>query len=530
MLKINNLFISIEDMNENQNNAVLKAASARLKIGIDKISEIGLIKKSLDARKEKMHFTVSAYASICGNENIFLKIKDVEKYIPTKNIQIRRVNKKSRPVVAGFGPAGIFAAYVLARAGMEPIILERGYDVDTRKKDVGEFWQKGIFNPKSNVQFGEGGAGTFSDGKLTTGIKSQYTSFILTELVRHGAPEAILYDAKPHIGTDKLSETVKNIRREIINCGGEIIFGARLTDISFNKDNQVTVAVYENNEGKHELVTEDIVLAIGHSARDTVTSLYAKGIIMSGKAFSVGVRIEHVAEEINRALYGDYREVLPAADYKLSVRTSSGRGVYTFCMCPGGYVVASASEKFSVVTNGMSYYKRDNVNSNSALLVSVTPEDFPQPHALSGIDFQRRIEQAAFVSGGNNYNAPAFLTGDFLERKISEGFGKVLPSYTPGTGYVPPDEYLPKFVSEALREAIPMFGRKIKGFDAPYSVLTGPETRSSSPVRIERNPESLEAFGKKGLYPCGEGAGYAGGIISAAVDGIKTAMAIIDRV
>ena len=500
-------------------------AARLLKISNSKVRRLNIVRRSVDARKKpdvKIIYTVDV--AVEGNENKILKqsgckraaIAPVSFYKPPKSAP----DTANRPVVIGFGPAGMFAALILAIAGMKPIVLERGDDAATRNAKVEKFFATGELDPKSNVQFGEGGAGTFSDGKLNTGVNNPRIGWILEQFVKAGAREDILFDAKPHVGTDVLLTVVQNLRQRIISLGGEVRFQSQVTGI--RSENGAITAVEIN--GEEVLPCSHAVLAIGHSARDTFTMLHEMGIPMEAKPFAMGVRIEHDQKLIDQSQYGKVDPVLPPADYKL-VRHLENETVYTFCMCPGGYVVAAASEEGGVVTNGMSYADRDGENANAALLVTVHPDDLPGEGPLAGMHWQRQIEQAAYLAGGNSYKAPAQRVGDFLAGVPSTGAGAVQPTYRPGVAWCDLHDVLPAKLTNALKEALPQLDGNLKGFAGPDAVLTAPETRSSSPVRILRN-ESKQAS-LTGLYPCGEGAGYAGGIMSAAIDGIQCAEALI---
>ena len=429
-----------------------------------------------------------------------------------------------RPVVIGFGPCGIFAALTLAQMGLKPIVLERGKPVRERTQDTWGLWRKKILNPESNVQFGEGGAGTFSDGKLWSQVKDPkfHGRKVLQEFVKAGAPEEILYVSKPHIGTFRLVGVVEKMRKEIIELGGEVRFGQKVT--GFEISNHVLQGIHL--ESGDFLEADHVVLALGHSARDTFATLHDAGVYMEAKPFSVGFRIEHPQSLIDRTRLGPHagNPLIGAADYKLVHHAKNGRSVYSFCMCPGGTVVAATSESNRVVTNGMSQYSRNERNANAGIVVGITPDDYPGG-PLAGIEFQRQIESKAFTLGGSNYEAPGQLVGDFLQGKTSTEFGSVIPSYKPGVHLTDLAESLPAYAIEAIREAIPAFEKKIKGFSMHDAVLTGVETRTSSPLQIKRGP-NYQSINTQGLYPAGEGAGYAGGIMSAGIDGIKVAEAI----
>lgn len=527
MIRINELKLPL-DYTEND---LKKAAANAIKVDPSKISSVTLAKRSVDARKkDSIKFTAAVDVALSVDENSVLRrCKNNKAAIHTPYVYDLPNEKPlaKRPVVVGAGPGGLFAALILAQCGQQPILIERGKSVDDRTADVALFWNGGKLDTNSNVQFGEGGAGAFSDGKLNTGTKDSRSRKVLEEFVSHGAPEEILWAAKPHIGTDRLKPTVKSIRNDIISLGGEVRFETTLTKLDIKNDRLVGIEV-ESNGKTDTIETDAVILALGHSARDTFNMLYNSGFAMEAKPFSVGVRIEHLQTKINKAQYGAFYDhpKLGAADYKLSVHLKSGRGVYTFCMCPGGYVVAAASEENTVVTNGMSEFARDSKNANSALLVGVTPDDFGSDSPLAGIEFQRKIERAAFKAGGKTYRAPVSRAGDLLAKKKTTALGSVIPSYKPGYEFAQADEYLPGFVTNSIREALPLLGGRLKGFDEPDAVITGAETRSSSPVRILRG-ETLEALGITGVYPCGEGAGYAGGIMSAAADGIRCAEALL---
>ncbi len=506
-------------------------ALAAEKAGTDKsnISELKILKRSLDARKKgDIHYVYSVAAGIRSGESRILKKakKDITEYRRKEYVIPAYPEGAPRPVIAGFGPAGMFAALVLARAGARPLVLERGCAAPERKKAVDEFRNGGKLDERTNVQFGEGGAGTFSDGKLNTGINDERLGWVLEQFYAHGAPESVTYDAKPHIGTDILVDVVQNFRREIISLGGEVRFGHRLDGL-LTSDGKLCGVKVCCPEGEYDLPCEDLILAIGHSARDTFEMLFKSGIPMEQKPFSMGVRIEHRQSDINDSQYGGQDLELPPADYSLNVHLPDGTSAYTFCMCPGGEVIAAASEEGGVVTNGMSCSARDGENANSALLVTLHTEDFPGEGPLAGMYWQREIERAAFSYAGSSYYAPAQLVGDFLNDRASTGPRSVIPSYRPGVTWGDIRKVLPQRITRVLAAAIPELGKKLKGFDSEDAVLTAPETRSSSPVRILRGKDFSSDL--SGLYPCGEGAGYAGGISSAAADGMRCAEAVIRK-
>ena len=515
--------------------ALEKAVLATLGIDAEQLNAINVFKRGYDARNNKdIQLIYTLDVDVSNEGNLLEKFKKQTHVRPTPDMQYKFVatapeNLTERPVVVGLGPCGLFAALILAQMGFKPIVLERGKAVRERTKDTFGFWRKQPLNPESNVQFGEGGAGTFSDGKLYSQVKDRkhYGRKVLHEFVAAGAPAEIEYVSKPHIGTFKLVNMVEKMRAQIIELGGEIRFSTKVEKLDLEvTDNGNQIKGLHLSNGEY-LASRFVVLAIGHSARDTFTALHEQGVYIEPKPFSIGFRIEHEQSMIDACRFGDNagNPILGAADYKLVHHCKNGRSVYSFCMCPGGTVVAAASEPGRVVTNGMSQYSRHERNANSAIVVGITPEkDYPD-HPLAGIELQRRLEEAAYRAGGENYNAPAQLIGDFLAGKPSQELGEVTPSYTPGITLTDLSKVVPEFVTEAIREAIPAFDRQIKGFAKADGMLTGVETRTSSPICIKRTGD-YESVNVSGLYPAGEGAGYAGGILSAGIDGIRVAEAV----
>ena len=523
MLRIQNIPLPI-DGGQSQ----LKKKAARI-LGVkpEAITGLSLARQSIDARKKNdVHYVCTVDVTMADEEKIMARCRDknvsLHQSVPYIFPTVQRASLLP-PVVVGMGPAGLFAALFLARNGLAPIVLERGRPVEERTADVERFWATGVLNPSSNVQFGEGGAGTFSDGKLTTGTHDPRISTVFRTLVEAGAPADILYQHKPHIGTDVLRDVVKNIRLELIRLGCDVRFGHQLTGLIL-RDGAVAGLTVEGPQGSYDLPCDALVLSPGHSARDTFQMLLEAGVPMEQKPFAIGVRIEHPQNAISLAQFGPAWERLPAADYKLACHLPNGRSAFTFCVCPGGQVVAAASEEGRLVTNGMSHRARDGKNINGGFLVGVGPADFGSDHPLAGVAFQRRWEEAAFTLGGGNYHAPAQTVKDFLARQASKALGAVEATYRPGVTPTDLDRCLPDYVTDTLRGALPVFDRKLHGFAAPDSLLTGVESRSSSPVRILRGEDCQSTV--RGLYPCGEGAGYAGGITSAAVDGIRVAEAL----
>ncbi|OYY75474.1 MAG: hypothetical protein B7Y40_00695 [Gammaproteobacteria bacterium 28-57-27] len=530
MLRLNELKLPLEHPPEALRAAILQ----RLKIKSDELLGFTIFKRSHDARKKNNLLLIySLDVELRDEAAVLQRCGDDRHLMPTPDMAYHFVaqapaNLAHRPVVVGFGPCGIFAALVLAQMGFRPIVLERGKAVRERTKDTWGLWRKGELNPESNVQFGEGGAGTFSDGKLYSQIKDpkHYGRKVIAEFIKAGAPEEIAYIAKPHIGTFRLVGVVETMRHEIERLGGEVRFQQRVSDVLIENGHirGVTLASGESLRSDH------VILALGHSARDTFEMLHARGVFMEAKPFSIGFRIEHPQSLIDRARLGVNagNKLLGAADYKLVHHARNGRAVYSFCMCPGGTVVAATSEEGRVVTNGMSQYSRDERNANAGMVVGITPADYPGGIAggvLAGVELQRQLESRAYALGGGTYAAPAQLVGDFLQGVASSDVGSVEPSYKPGVHWTDLQPSLPDYAINAMREALPEFDKQIKGFAMRDAVLTGVETRTSSPIRITRG-EDMQSLNVKGLFPAGEGAGYAGGILSAGVDGIRVAEAV----
>ncbi|WP_201537109.1 NAD(P)/FAD-dependent oxidoreductase [Psychrobacter immobilis] len=510
------------------------AITTKLKISAEQMASFVMFKRGYDARNKRniqLIYTLDITLTDSDLANDLLVQFEADNHVKaTPDTSYKYVGEApkdltERPVVIGFGPCGLLAALTLAQMGFKPIVIERGNEVRQRTKDTFGFWRQRKLNTESNVQFGEGGAGTFSDGKLYSQVKdpNHYGRKVMTEFVKAGAPDEILFVSKPHIGTYRLVTMVEKMRAEIIELGGEIRFATRVDDLHIT-DSKVTGVTLSSGE---TLKTNHVVLAVGHSARDTFEMIHDKGVYIEAKPFSIGFRIEHKQSTIDKARFGDNagNEILGAADYKLVHHCKNGRSVYSFCMCPGGTVVAAASEEGRVVTNGMSQYSRNERNANSAIVVGIDPErDYPN-HPLAGIDLQRQLETLAFELGGKDYSAPAQTIGDFLKGKPNSELGDVKPSYTPGITLTDLSKALPDFAVDAIREAIPAFNKKIQGFASDDGLLTGVETRTSSPISIKRNKE-FQSINTKGLFPAGEGAGYAGGILSAGIDGIKVAEAV----
>jgi uncharacterized FAD-dependent dehydrogenase len=526
MLRLTNVQLPLDHPEEDLKAAIL----ARLKIGADALINFSIFRRGHDARKKSAINLVYTLDVEVKNEAALLeRHKGVPHIVITPDTEYKFVANApaglaTRPVVIGTGPCGIFAGLILAQMGFRPIILERGKAVRERTKDTWDLWRKRELHPESNVQFGEGGAGTFSDGKLHSQIKDpkHYGRKVLTEFVKAFAPEEILFVSKPHIGTFRLVKMVQEIRATIESLGGEFRFESKVEDLDID-NGQVRGVVLAGGE---HIPADHVVLAVGHSARDTFQMLYDRGVYVEAKPFSIGFRAEHPQSLVDRARFGKFagHPLLGAADYKLVHHSSNGRSVYSFCMCPGGTVVAATSEPERVVTNGMSQYSRNERNANSGIVVGITPADYPG-HPLAGIALQRELESRAYVLGGRNYDAPGQLIGDFIAGRPSTEFGSVVPSYKPGVRLGDLGPSLPDYAIEAIREALPEFDKKIRGYAMQDAVLTGVETRTSSPVRIKRQ-DNFQSLNTKGLYPAGEGAGYAGGILSAAVDGIKVAEAV----
>lgn len=531
MLRLSEIKLGLDHSDADLTDAICYALS----IEADDIISQTIFKRSYDARRSAMCLIYIVDLELKNESSVLKNMRNhphvsITPDMSYKYVVDQPVNLTERPVVIGFGPCGFFAALILAQMGFKPIVLERGKEVRERTQDTWGLWRKKVLNPESNVQYGEGGAGTFSDGKLYSQVRDpRYLGRkVIEEFIKAGAPEEIAYVNRPHIGTFRLVGMVEKIRETIIQLGGEIRFEHKVTDFLIDEKNGVRQIQGVGLADDSSIMSKHIVLALGHSSRDTFQQLFAKGVYIEAKPFSIGFRVEHPQSIIDAARLGKNagHPLLGAADYRLVHHAKNGRSVYSFCMCPGGTVVAAASEAGHLVTNGMSQYSRNERNANSAIVVGITPQDFPNAHPLAGIELQRQLESKAFVLGGSDYCAPAQLVGDFLANKESRNLGDVTPSYQPGVKLVNLAESLPYYAIEAIREAIPEFNKKIRGFSMKDAIFTGVETRTSSPIRIKRDDNTFNSINTKGLYPAGEGAGYAGGILSAGIEGIKVAEAV----
>ncbi len=523
MIQVSNICLSVEADEE----ALRRRLSKLLKRPASELGEVHIVRQSVDARKkDQIHLVYTVQLDLADEPAILRRQLRQVKPVERKAYHFPAVQRQSdqRPVIVGMGPAGLFCALYLARNGVPCTVLEQGRPVEERVRDVEAFWRTGALNERSNVQFGEGGAGTFSDGKLTTGTHDPRMSAVFDSFAAAGASADILYSHKPHIGTDCLRDVVRNIRVELLELGCDIRYSARMTGLCSDGDRITGVRVQESGRAEYELSTDAVVLAVGHSDTGNYELFQSIGLPMERKNFAIGVRIEHDQDAISQAQFGPAWDKLPPSDYKLSCHLPSGRSAFTFCVCPGGQVVAAASEQGALVTNGMSYRARDGRNINGGFLVGVNPEDFGGDDPLAGVRFQTYWEQLAFQHGGGRFRAPAQLVGDFLAGRASTACGGIEPTYQPGVMWTDVGLCLPDYVAGTLRDALPIFDRKVRGFACPEAVLTGVETRSSSPVRVVRGADYQSSL--QGVYPCGEGCGYAGGIVSAAVDGIRVAEAI----